>query len=121
MRKLIATVFIATSLFAAPGVAITSASAQDCTPGATGPAMRPGGFCDQIAGTGSLSLPGSSNSCTDYRSVSMTTQMVAGERIHVAETCLVTCARGSSLDVRKLQIGDRVRVAASSPEEACEN
>jgi hypothetical protein len=113
MNKFIAAAFVLSSLIAAPGVAVTGASAQACGPDVPEAWTRPGGFCDQRGGS-SLSIP-ITPGCTDYEYIFPLKAIQprdAGGRVHVADTCIIDCsAYEASFDLPVMQKGDRARVA----------
>lgn len=59
-KRLVFSLFAATAMIGAPGAMVTTgATAQTlCGPDAPAEWQRPGGFCGFSAGTGSLTLPG---------------------------------------------------------------
>lgn len=118
MKKFITAAFVLSSLFAAPGIVVSEASAQAvCGPGVPEAWTRPGGFCDQRGG-GTLVQP--NMGCSSYEYIYPEIEKLSSVlerrdlRVHVAETCVIDCSDyydEVSFDLRKLQIGDRARVA----------
>lgn len=123
MKTIIISAFLASSLLAGPGVLLTttSASAQTaCGPNVPSSWLAPGGFCDQSAGTHSLTLPGTdSANCTSYVYVPIIIEsslaVPKGARVQVADTCSIPCTYTvGAIDIRDLPIGERVRVAQAA-------
>jgi hypothetical protein len=111
LKKFIAVAFILSSVFVAPGLMVTGASAETCGPGVPEAWTRPGGFCDQLEG-GSLSHPNAGCSSYEYVFPVSFGRMVPGARVNVAEACIIDCSvYDASVDVRSMHEGDRARVA----------
>ncbi len=124
MKKLFVTAFIASSLITGPGMLVSSTGAlaqRGCDTSAPAAWFRPGGFCDSIGASKSLTGPLDSG-CTDYDYDYGNEELIGmvgttkGERVQVALTCVIDCSYDeASLMINALPNGDRLRMAQSCP------
>jgi hypothetical protein len=97
VRRLFACLFAISSSIAAPGLLVTSASAQvNCGPDAPPAHLRPGGFCDNSASGKSLTGP-NNEGCGSFqyvfpRNTQFNFEGDAGQRVHLAANCDVDCS-----------------------------
>ena len=124
MKKLIVTAFIASSLITGPGMLATSTGAlaqRTCDSSAPAAWFRPGGFCDAVGGSKSLTAP-LDGGCTDYdyyygEELIGMAGAKKGDRVQVALTCTIDCSDiySTSTSIEALPKGDRLRMAQSCP------
>jgi|JI10StandDraft_1071094.scaffolds.fasta_scaffold1580082_1 hypothetical protein len=123
MKKLIVTAFIASSLITGPGMLATSTGAlaqRTCDSSAPAAWFRPGGFCDAVGGSKSLTAP-LDGGCTDYdyyygEELIGMAGAKKGDRVQVALTCIIDCSyENVKFGIEALPKGDRARVAQACP------